>query len=83
MASYPSTSASYVAPVVTTVTMMSVAPSTTWWLVTTSPSLPITMPVPAATPAPKPTSLVIVTRPADCSVVASAVSSAAAVYGEA
>ncbi len=66
-----------------TVTSMDVAPSTTWWLVTTSPSLPITMPVPAASPSPKPTSLVIVTSPSDCVDVASDVSSAAVdEYGE-
>ena len=52
---------------------MSVAPSTTWWLVTTRPSLPITMPVPAASPAPKSTSLVMVTRPADCLALATLV----------
>ena len=79
----PSTSASYVRPVVTTVTRIDVAPSTTWWLVTTSPSLPITMPLPAASPAPNSMSLVMVTRPADCSAVASVVSrDAAARYGE-
>ena len=79
----PSTSASYVRPVVTTVTRIDVAPSTTWWLVTTSPSLPMTMPLPAASPAPNSTSLVIVTRPADCSAVASVVSRDEVVaYGE-
>ena len=67
----------------TTVTSIDVAPSTTWWLVTTSPSLPITMPVPAASPSPKPTSLVIVTSPADWAAVAAAVSRAPRGGGEA
>ena len=55
VASVPSTSAGYVSPVAAIVTSMSVAPSTTWWLVTMMPLLSMTMPVPAASPAPKST----------------------------
>ncbi len=44
----PTTLAVYVVPVVITFTLTLVAPSTTWWLVTTSPSEVSTMPVPAA-----------------------------------
>ena len=49
-------------------------PSTTWWLVTTMPALSMTMPVPAATPAPKSTVVETKTRPVDCSGVASVAS---------
>ena len=48
--SVPTTVASYVFPVVATVTSTLVAHSTTWWLVTTRPSEASTMPVPAAVP---------------------------------
>lgn len=44
----PTTRAAYVAPVDMTFTVILVTPSTTWWLVTTSPSVVRTMPVPAA-----------------------------------
>src|SRR4051812_17640188 len=37
-------------PVDITLTLIEVAPATTWWLVTTSPSDVRTMPVPAASP---------------------------------
>src|SRR5262245_42130681 len=50
LASVPMTSASYVVPVLITFTVILVAPSTTWWLVTTSPLLVRIIPVPAALP---------------------------------
>ncbi len=50
LASVPTTSAVYVVPVLITLTLIEVAPATTWWLVTTSPSEVSTMPVPAARP---------------------------------
>jgi len=50
--SNPTTVAVYVSPVPTTVPVRDVAPSTTWWLVSTSPSALRTIPVPAAAPTP-------------------------------
>ena len=47
-ASAPTTLATYVFPVLITVALTLVAPPTTWWFVTTSPSDVSTMPVPAA-----------------------------------
>jgi hypothetical protein len=48
VASYPTTLAVYCLPVVTSVALIVVAPSITWLLVSTRPSLLSTMPVPSA-----------------------------------
>ena len=52
VASYPSTLADFSEPLPSISTRMSVAPSITWLLVSTTPSEVSTMPVPAASPPP-------------------------------
>ncbi len=64
--SVPTTLAVYVAPVETTVTLIEVAPSTTWLLVRTSPFESSTMPVPAACASWYPSVVSMSTTPADC-----------------
>src|SRR2546423_7939869 len=61
--SYPTTLAWYVCPLPTSVTLMLVAPETTWLLVRTSPSALRTIPVPAAAPLWYPRTVLMSTMP--------------------
>src|SRR2546429_8574435 len=61
--SYPTTLAWYVCPLPMSVTLMPVAPATTWLLVRTSPSAPRTIPVPAADPCSYPRMVLMSTIP--------------------